>query len=237
MRNDRLQDSFAGPDRVFPATSWGLVSGLRAAAEPRRRAALEKLCRRYWKPVACYLRGGWRESDQDAKDLAQEFFLWLSEVEVLARYAPEQAGFRAYLKGLLRNFMRDRIKERGRVKRGGRAALASIDSAGPISDGTDPDAAFDRLWKQELMDRAVRRARRAFGGDRAIQFRAFEEHDLAGAPSYAAVAGKLEIPESRVRDYLFTVREQVRSELRAELAETVADAAELEAEWRSLFGA
>jgi hypothetical protein len=87
------------------------------------------------------------------------------------------------------------------------------------------------------MDRAVRRARRSFAGDRQIQFRVFEEHDLAGATSYAGVAAKLRIPEARVRDYLFSVREMVRSELRAELAEIVADTAELEAEWRALFGA
>lgn len=226
-----IEDTLGGEGRLFPATTWGLVSGLRAADGTRRRAALEKLCRRYWKPVACYIQGGWREGE--ARDLAQEFFLWLSSAEVLARYAPEKGGFRAYLKGLLRNFMRDRIKERGRVKRGGRERIVSMEEAGPVAE---PDSAFDRLWKQELMDRAVRRTRRHFAGAREVQFRAFEEHDLRGAPTYAATAEKLGIDVARVRDYLFTVREKLRAELRAELAETVGDPAEFEAEWRALFG-
>jgi DNA-directed RNA polymerase specialized sigma24 family protein len=133
--------------------------------------------------------------------------------------------------------MMDRIKERGRVKRGGRENLVPIELAGPVSDGTNPDALFDRMWKEELTDRAVRRARRHYSGDREIQFRVFERHDLGSAQSYAEVAEELGIAKDRVRDYLFSVRETVRAELRAELAETVKDPAEFKAEWRALFGA
>jgi len=40
-----------------------------------------------------------------------------------------------------------------------------------------------------------------------------------------------------VRNHLFEVRERLRAEIRAELAQTVAGAKELEDEWNDLFGA
>ena len=55
-------------------------------------------------------------------------------------------------------------------------------------------------------------------------------------PTYAQVAQKLGLSESDVRNHLFSVRERIRAEIRAELSETVTDMAQLEEEWKELFG-
>ena len=55
-------------------------------------------------------------------------------------------------------------------------------------------------------------------------------------PTYAALAEKLGLKETIVRNYLFEVRERLRGEIRAELAQTVSSAEQLEEEWGELFG-
>src|SRR5262245_3027935 len=97
--------SLGGPGGRFPETVQELVSGLRDPNGPGYREALEGLCARYWKPVYAFIRAGWAKTNDDAKDLTQAFFLWISESEILVRFESERGGFRPYLKALLRNFM------------------------------------------------------------------------------------------------------------------------------------
>ena len=55
-------------------------------------------------------------------------------------------------------------------------------------------------------------------------------------PTYAQVAKEIGRTESDVRNYLFTVKEKLRDEIMAELADTVGDLARLDDEFSSLFG-
>ena len=89
------------------------------------------------------------------------------------------------------------------------------------------------------MQRAVDavRARYAEAG-REVQFRAFEKIDLAPTgetPGYAEVASEQGLTESQVRNYLASVRGDIRSEIRRELAKTAVDENDLEEEWTALF--
>ncbi|MBI2900071.1 MAG: sigma-70 family RNA polymerase sigma factor [Planctomycetes bacterium] len=246
--NKRHRDtSQGGPNDQFPETTWSMISRLRKSHADLRRPGLEKLSRRYWKPVYQYVRCAWAKSNEDAKDLTQTFFVWLLEGgEVLKKYEPERGGFRHYLKGLLRNFMADQRKALGRIKRGGGVRVFPLDDdlmalkeLVPDSKASDPDRVFDAAWKKQILDAALARVREDFKeGDRAVQFRVFEEYDLSSPdarPTYADVAAKLGIKESDVRNHLFAVREKLRAEIRAELAETVTDSRELQDEWNALF--
>src|SRR5690242_3501359 len=73
------ETTLGGQDRHFPETTIGFLSLLRRRTDEGRRAALEMLCARYWKPVYAYIRAGWSKSNDDAKDLTQSFFLWIQE--------------------------------------------------------------------------------------------------------------------------------------------------------------
>ncbi len=231
----------------FPATSWSLVQRLRDSDPAALRQGLESLCRRYWKPVYYFSRAAWSKTDDQAKDLTQDFFLWVLEGDALRRYSPEKGGFRKYLKSLLRHFEADRYDREHALKRGGGVKVLTLDGdlaplASLLKDAAapDPDRTFDLAWKEELLSRAIDRARQWFlSSGRVLQFRAFEEYDLAdGAkgPSYAEVAQRLGVKEGDVRNWLYDVRERVRTEIRLELTQTVSNVADLDDEWKTLFG-
>lgn len=234
----------------FPETSWSIVAGVGKDADSgARHKGLGALAERYWKPIYCYLRRGMGKSNDDAKELTQAFFLWLTEASVLERYAPDRAAFRHYLKGLLRNFVKNENQAARRQKRGGGAKQASLsmgddDVAGLdaiLEDpGAGPDELFDRAWISDLLARAVESVReRARQDGEALRLSIYDAYELAppGAqPTYGSIASDLGCSTSDVRNHLFTMRERVREAIRAELRETTGDPAALEAEWRVVFG-
>lgn len=224
--------SLGGAGGVFPETTWGLVSRLRDTTQ--HRAALEDLCRRYWKPVYRYARAAWSKSNEDAKDITQAFFLWLLEGEPLRAYAPERGGLRPYLKVLLRRFIGHREAAMQRLKRGGGAIHMSIvDDGMVVAPDADPEKLFDRAWVHELVTQAVERVR---AREPEVAFKVYERFELSTErPSYADLATELGIAVGDVKNHLFRIRENVRREIRADLAQMTADARELEEEWRLLF--
>lgn len=251
MADGRARSMDADPNadgpHSFPCTSWSLVAGLGAAEDGARRRALESLCGRYWKPVFHFVRRAWSKTPDDARDLTQGFFLRLLEGETLRRYAPARGSFRAYLKTVLRGFAADQHDALKALKRGGGAVILPLETETAslreqVADprAPDPEAGFDADWRQAVLERGLERTRAWFEDTgRALQFRVFEACDLRPAdakPTYAALAGEFGVAESDVRNYLFSVRERLRTEIRAEIAHTVADPGELDAEWAALFG-
>jgi len=242
-----LPESEPAGGAEFPVTSWSLIQGIQDSGTIVRREALESLCRRYWSPVYHYVRRAWAKSPEDAQDLTQAFFLRILEGDALRNYRSERGGFRTYLKVMLRGFAADQHDAVAALKRGGGVKVVPIDAAAaPLKDfladprAEDPERAFDWAWKKEVLERALERTREWFASSgRSQQFRAFEEYDSGGGqerPTYAAVARRMGVGESDVRNYLFAVRERLRTEIRAELAQTVANPRELDEEWGTLFG-
>ncbi|HXG63437.1 MAG TPA: hypothetical protein VNO22_18845 [Planctomycetota bacterium] len=226
----------------FPKTSWSLVARAADASDPARRSALEDLCRDYWRPIYRHFRVAWSRSNEEAKDLTQAFFLWLLEGETLRRYAPEKGSFRAFLKALLRHFVQNHDQAMSRLKRGGGARPIPLDPeiagdlADPRSDG--PGDAFDAEWRRTVFARALDRVRARFA-QAPLKLQIYEAYDLAPAsrrPTYPALAERFRLAESDVRNFLFAVRQALRSEVRAELARTASDSAELEEEWNAFLG-
>lgn len=221
--------TLGGGDRAFPETTIGFSGGLRG---PQAR---EELCRRYWKPVYSYIRIAWAKSNEDAKDVAQEFFLSILEDGLLERYDPARGGFRAYLKVLLRTFVAHGERDLRRLKRGGGARLLPLDGELPILSGaeSDPEKAFERVWLQDLVDQAIARVR----SRNAERFRVYEAVAMgAERLSYADAAARLGLTVSEVEKSLYLVREEIRRELRAALAEGAGSDRELDDEWKRLLG-
>lgn len=227
----------------FPKTSWSLVA---RAADPSdaaaRQSGLEELCRDYWRPIYRHFRAAWARPNEEAKDLTQAFFLWLLEGDALRRYAPEKGSFRSFLKALLRHFVQNHDQAMARLKRGGGARPLPLDPevtgdlADPRSD--DPRDAFDAEWRRTVFARALDRVRARFAREPA-KLLVYEAYDLAPAaerPTYPALAERFGLAESDVRNYLFAVRQALRSEVRAELARIASDPAELEEEWNAFLG-
>lgn len=235
--------SLGGAQRDLPKTNSELIGRAQDSSQGTRRAGLEELFRKYWKPIYTTIRITWAKSNEDAKDLTQAFFLWLMESGAVDRYEAERGGFRPFLKSLLRHFTYRRDEALGRLKRGGgvrlldlEVASLSLESPPPPSDS---ERVFDRAWMKEVFARALHRVReRLIAGGQEIRFRVFEEYDLCPPeqrPTYAAEAERRGITESDVRNHLFATRQDIKTEVRRLLAEMTRSDEELEQEWNLLF--
>ena len=244
MRNRPPRDTSLGGDRArFPETTDGVLSLVGPSAE---RADFEVLCARYWKPVYAWVRIAWGKGNEDAKDLAQAFFLWLIEDDALRRYDPKKGGFRTYLLVLLKRFVGHEERALNRLKRGGGLRHVSLEGEAPVlrelSDpsAADPEKVVERVWLEELLRDAVDRVRRRFVADgQENRFRVYEEFTAPAKserPSYRELAARHGLKESDVENCLFRIREEIRKELRTGLARGTAGAQELEDEWKRLFG-
>jgi RNA polymerase sigma-70 factor (ECF subfamily) len=237
--------TIGGAAREFPRTTLGLLDGL---LRPAGREGFEELCRRYWKPVYSFIRIGWAKSNDDAKDLTQQFFAWLFESDVLRRYESDRASFRTFVKALVRGFVADHHKALGREKRGGTARVLSLDGEDVSleaflseSQGGDPDRVFDQAWLMSLLAHAVAQVRkRCSDQGRLEQFEVFDAYDLSDGPapsSYRDVGSRLGRTEGQVRDILHALRREVRAEIRAELLRQTRSKEEFDEEWNALLGA
>jgi RNA polymerase sigma-70 factor (ECF subfamily) len=233
-----LDSTLGGSARQFPETSWTLVASLRATGEERYREGLDELCRRYWKPAFAYVRAAWAKSADDAKDLTQAFFLWLVEDESIRAYAPERGGFRPFLKTLLRRFVGHEAAALRRLKRGGGrppVRLEGVEELVADPAAADPEQAFERAWMAGLVDAAVGRVRARRD---ALSVALYDEYELAAEPAtYRELGERHGLKEGEVRDRLYALREEIRGEVRRELARLTEGDRELEDEWRRFLGA
>ncbi len=233
------ETTMGGAARAFPDTTWGFVSRI---GSDERRGGLERLAQRYWKPIYHFVRVAWAKSSEDAKDITQAFLLWLIEGGALDKYRPDKGSFRSYLKSLLRHFVAHQEEALHRLKRGGGVRIVSLDGEDvpPESVAAAPEAAFDAAWTAELVRAAVEKVRKRLTSQgRAHLVRVFELYDMCAPdarPTYGALAAQLGLKETDIANHLFAVREEVRSEIRHELTDTVSDVRDLDDEWRALFG-
>lgn len=238
--------SLGGPAKEFAKTVWDLISRARDSSPEVRLPALDEFCRIYWKPIYFHIRLAWGKPNEDAKDLTQAFLLWIVEGDALTVYSRERASFRTYLKTLLQHFVHDQEEALHRLKRGGGVQLlhlnrdaAALDEVLKDHRGIDPGRVFDRVWRVELLKRAVDRVAERFRSTgQAQKFQVFEQYDGQGSgekPTYAALAQRLGLKESDVTNYLFAVRSEIRSEIRAALTAMTDGPEELEEEWNAFF--
>src|SRR5262249_23121017 len=104
----------------------------------------------------------------------------------------------------------------------------------------DPEQAFEKEWRNTLMSRAVERVRRRLASEGAgVKFQVFESYYLDGGPeqrqTYTAVAARLGGKEGEVKHYLVDGGEDIRNEIRAELARSLSRPEDLQEEWNAFF--
>jgi RNA polymerase sigma-70 factor (ECF subfamily) len=238
--NGETMHTLAGPSE-FPTTRWTLVV---AASDPKRkevRSALASLCENYWYPLYAYLRRRGYPADQ-AQDLTQEFFIRVLEGRYLDRADPEKGRFRAFLLTSLKFFVADEEDRNRAQKRGGGALLPLEFSSGeeryqrePAHDET-PERIFERRWALSVLDRVVEKLRDEFvRHGRAEHFERLKVFLLGRSDApYAALAHELNTSEGALKVAIHRLRKRYRELFRQEIADTVADPAEVESELRFL---
>lgn len=225
----------------FPTTRWTLVV---AAGDPHRKeaqSALVSLCENYWYPLYAYLRRRGYPADQ-AQDLTQEFFVRVLEGRYLDRADPEKGRFRSFILTSLKFFAADEQDRQRAQKRGGGAVVPFEFSSGeeryqrePGHDET-PERIFERRWVLSVLERVMEKLRdECVHHGRPENFERLKVFLLGQSEApYAALAREMNTSEGALKVAIYRLRKRYRDLFRQEIADTVADPAQVESELRYL---
>ena len=227
----------------FASTHWSVV--LRAGAPtdaPGRDEALNALCRAYWPPLYFYVRRRGQDPAA-AQDLVQEFFARLLAQRSLQRAEPAKGRFRTFLLTSLQRLLINEWREASAQKRGGGAVMFPIDAVdyerayqAELTDADTPEVLYERRWARTVLDRVLDRLAAEYrdhpiGFDRLRPFLV----EARGTTPFAAAAAGAGLTESAFKALVHRVRQRYGQLLRQEIADTVEDPAEVEAEIRHLI--
>ncbi|MBT5706874.1 MAG: sigma-70 family RNA polymerase sigma factor [Verrucomicrobia bacterium] len=232
--------------REFNTTHWSLVLAAKPdASDPgAARKALESLCKAYWYPLYAFVRQqGF--SSSDSQDLTQSFFATFIEKEGFAPADPKRGRFRSYLLGSLKNFLNHDRERRHAKKRGGGVPIIELDALDPEAryvlepaQSWDPEARFNREWAQEVNSRALRKLKsESERSGKGQHFEVLKESLTGIEPDRVKMARRLNLSDGALKVAVHRIRKRYREWLRAEIAETVADQAEVQDEMRCLVAA
>ncbi|MHC4735103.1 MAG: RNA polymerase sigma factor, partial [Planctomycetota bacterium] len=177
------------------------------------------------------------------QDLTQAFFARIIETGGFASADPERGRFRSYLLGAMKHFLANEWHRAQTQKRGGQVQFIEWDAldpearyAGASEQSDNPEHLFDREWAlettagalQELRDEMVR-------AGKSEQFDALKG-SLSGQDesSREEIAARLNMSEGAVKVAVHRLRQRYRKLLRAAIAETVSNEADLNDEMHYL---
>lgn len=218
----------------FHPTRWTLVLSARGESS-KAKAALSDLCAAYYAPIVSFLRREGRNEDA-AREMAHAFFENLL-AEGLGKPEPERGRFRSYLLGALKHFLSRHRAAALAGKRGNGAEHVPLeDEAVPlVPGGPDDTLAFDREWALALIDRALSALEAEYHG-KAFLFTTLRPWlDGAADGPQAAAADTLGMSETAVKVAIHRLRVRFREIIRAEVAATVNDPADVAEELRHLI--
>lgn len=232
--------------RQFRTTHWSVVLAAGRPDSPEAAAALEHLCQAYWYPLYAFVRRR-GHTEEDAKDLTQGFFCQLLARRSLQGLDPAHGRFRAFLLASIKHHLandRDRARTQ---KRGGGIPTFSIDLQDPetcyaadLADDETPEHLFDRRWAHAVVAQVLSSLRaEQTDPERLRRFEVLHPF-LLGEPhglKYQDTARQLGLTVSAVTSALHRLRIRFREIFRSEIAQTVADPAEVDAEIRYLVQA
>ena len=234
-----------GQGTSFGDTNWWVVHEAGQPELPQTDAARASLCRTYWYPVYCYVRG-LGQGREDAQDLTQEFFARLLERNYVQAAARDKGKFRTYLLTMLKRFLADQWDRAHRQKRGGGPQRSRLMRLTPSSSAETnrpmkltPDKLFDRAWAQTLLAQALERLEQecAAGGREKI-FQELKPFVICDSEvTCSATAERLGMSVSNLKVSAHRLRQRFRELVRTELAKTAASLDEVEAELRDLYTA
>jgi RNA polymerase sigma-70 factor (ECF subfamily) len=244
---EHQQETVGSGGAKFTPTHWSVVLAAAGHSDSTHaRDALEKLCRNYWVPIYAFVRRQ-GHNPPDAQDLTQEFFARLLEKNYLAGADRTKGRFRSFLLASLKHFLANEWDKANAQKRGGGRVPISIDAAAvetsfgaELADQLTADKIFERRWALALLDQVLRRLRDEYTRDgKEKQFEQLKQTltEASRSVPYSEIAARLGISEGAVKVAVHRLRQRYRELLRAEIADTVAGADEVEDEIRNLFAA
>ena len=234
-------------DQRFATTSWSMVLAAGEADSSRSRQALAALCETYWYPLYAFIRRQGCTVDE-ARDLAQGYFLQLLEKGFLKQVRPEAGRFRSFLLVSVKHFLSNaRDRERALKRGGGRLPIRlEFDVAegryrmDPADSALTPDRLFERQWAMTVLERSMSSLREesARSGETS-RFDLLKVYLTGEEPAvpYQQVAPELGISESAVSVAVHRMRQRFGKVLREVIAQTVTNPAEIDDEIRFMLSA
>jgi DNA-directed RNA polymerase specialized sigma24 family protein len=230
----------------FATTRWSLVLAAGQPTSARSAEALASLCELYWYPVYAFIRRqGYRA--EDGADLTQAFFARVLEKNYFHDADPARGRFRAFLCASIRHFLSNERDRARALKRGGNQPPISLDlqtAEGRYQfeprDDLTPEKLFDRHWALMLLERVLARLR-----DEHVSAGKADLFDLLNGfltgdsrtVAYGDVAKTSGMTEGAVKVAVHRLRRRFRDALVQEIAETVSDPGDIDAEIEYLLKA
>jgi DNA-directed RNA polymerase specialized sigma24 family protein len=207
--------------------------------------ALSGFCEAYWPPLYSFLRHRGHAST-DAQDLVQGFFAHLLEENTLSRADRQKGRLRTFLLGSLENFLHNEYDRARALKRGGGRQILSIEEHLPEAEAAmlatihlSDAACYDLVWASNIVSRAWQTLQSAFEAEGKAEWleelRPFVAGGSARPPSQEEAATRLGVPIATLRTWISRLRQRFRQSLRAEVASTVSDPADVDQELRELY--
>jgi DNA-directed RNA polymerase specialized sigma24 family protein len=231
---------------MFTTTCWTAVVEAGRSDSASAKEALTRLCGTYWHPLYAYLRR-LGQTEENAKDLTQEFFYLLLSKNYLRAADRTKGRFRSFLLTALKHFLANDKDRQLAAKRGGREIIISLnqppEDGGALPEpGTDltPAAIFERRWAATLFRQAENRLRDEYADQRKAELFARLRSCLEGETrwgSYGELAGELGLTSASVAMAVHRMRARYAVLLREEVAQTLVRPthSEIEEELRHLF--
>lgn len=230
----------------FQTTHWTVVlqaSGAESDADARK--ALATFSEAYWPPLYTFVRRrGY--SPTDAPDIIQGFFVHLFEKNILSRADRAKGRLRAFLLGSLQNFLLKERQHARRIKRGGEQQFVSFDTLLPNAEAamqatshlSDVNS-YDGAWACSVVTQAWKNLRETFAAEGKGEWIDGLKPFIAGGttelPNQEDVARRLGVPVATFRVWLTRLRQRYRDALRAVVASTVSDPADIDDELQHLY--
>lgn len=229
----------------FQTTHWTVVLTARDGGSPGAHEALSTLCETYWYPIYAFIRRRGR-TPAEAEDLTQAFFARILAKEFLRDLMPRQGRFRSYLLASLQHFLANEWDRARAQKRGGGKTLLSLDEEDAesryqieMATAATPETLYEIRWAWNLLEQVLTQLREEYA--RAEQSALFDQlkefittvgSQTGKYPELAVTTG---LKEATLRVAIHRLRRRYGELLRAEIARTVADPAEIEDELRHLI--
>lgn len=234
-----------GTDKTFCTTQWTQVSRAKMDS-PEGRRALAELCTAYYEPVATFLCYTLRDADA-ARDIAHEFFAHMLSGGAIAQAEQERGRFRSYLLGAVKHFLSHHRESARRLKRGGGVESISLNDSEVGADNwladvsrLSPDVAYDRKWALSVIARALDAVRLECIAEGRADFFEHVKPWLTGEASHGdqvALATRCGMNANALKVAVHRMKQRFRHLLKAEIAGTLEDPTQVEAEMRVLFAA
>ena len=225
----------------FQTTHWTVIlQAGQADADEAARKALATFSEAYWPPLYTFIRRrGYPPAD--AQDIVQGFFVHLFEQNTLSRADQEKGRLRSFLLGSLQKYLLKQRERMRSIKRGGNQQLVSFDLHLPETEAAMQATAhlsevscYDLAWASTIAKRSWQLLRETLVAEGKAQWLDELKPFVAGVgavpPNQEEVAARFGVPVATLRRWLSRLRQRYRELLRAEVASTVSDPADVDEE-------